>query len=167
MSGSNLGNWPVPNHQLDLAEKQARILNCPTDNSSVIVACLRTKSYEELGNSLGDFDVKFAFCYRFLLSLLITDCVFRSSVLTPFYCGIQLSSLMWAKRDSYRRIRLRWRRGMSLCTFHCWLASRRRSSLCKRSVKLNKKMLNSFLHYFRYSGVWGGVQSEGIQRKLR
>lgn len=56
MSGSIFGNWPVLNHQFDLAQKQARVLGCPHDTSANILNCLKTKSAQELGNSLSEFD---------------------------------------------------------------------------------------------------------------
>ncbi|KAF2888198.1 hypothetical protein ILUMI_17975, partial [Ignelater luminosus] len=55
MSASAFGQWPVKPHQFDLAQKQARILNCPDDTSANIINCLRTKPAEELGNSLPEF----------------------------------------------------------------------------------------------------------------
>ncbi|XP_028163835.1 venom carboxylesterase-6-like [Ostrinia furnacalis] len=55
ISGSPIGKEPLFHHQFDLAVKQAQILNCPYDNSSVIIDCLKSKSYRELGNSLFGF----------------------------------------------------------------------------------------------------------------
>lgn len=56
MSGSNVGNWPVPKHQLNLAQKQARLVGCPETNSKEIMKCLKTKSAKELGDSTLGFD---------------------------------------------------------------------------------------------------------------
>ena len=56
-SGSALGHWPLPRHQLDLAKKQARIVGCPDDNATVIIDCLRKTPAEELGNSFFQFAV--------------------------------------------------------------------------------------------------------------
>ncbi|KAI8423395.1 hypothetical protein MSG28_012545 [Choristoneura fumiferana] len=61
MSASPLGKAPLPNHQLDLAQKQARILNCPTNSSRAIVDCLKTKTWQEMGNSLLGFWDQFGF----------------------------------------------------------------------------------------------------------
>lgn len=57
MSSSPLGKWPVRTHQLELAQKQARLLNCPDDTSANIINCLKTKSAEEIGKSLPGFVV--------------------------------------------------------------------------------------------------------------
>ncbi|KAJ3646359.1 hypothetical protein Zmor_023949 [Zophobas morio] len=54
-SGSALGHWPLPRHQLDLAKKQARIVGCPDDNATVVIDCLRKTPAEELGNSFFQF----------------------------------------------------------------------------------------------------------------
>ncbi|KAB0802871.1 hypothetical protein PPYR_05057 [Photinus pyralis] len=56
MSGSSLGNWPVRPHQFEMAQKQARFVNCPDTDSESIYKCLKTKSAEEIGNSLYQFD---------------------------------------------------------------------------------------------------------------
>ncbi|KAK5649724.1 hypothetical protein RI129_000753 [Pyrocoelia pectoralis] len=55
MSGSALAQWEIPNHQFDLAQKQARLVGCPDDNSLNIVNCLKTKTAKELGDSLSGF----------------------------------------------------------------------------------------------------------------
>nr|AIY68330.1 putative integument esterase [Leptinotarsa decemlineata] len=55
MSGSPLGAWPLPTNQLDLAKKQAKFVGCPDDNAANIIKCLRTKTYNELGESLPKF----------------------------------------------------------------------------------------------------------------
>lgn len=54
-SGTPIGIFPLPNSQPEIAKKQARILNCPDDTTENIVKCLKTKSAEELGNSLPRF----------------------------------------------------------------------------------------------------------------
>lgn len=41
MSASALNNWVITENPLLLAQKQADILNCPTENSQVMVDCLR------------------------------------------------------------------------------------------------------------------------------
>ncbi|XP_063370711.1 juvenile hormone esterase-like [Cydia amplana] len=63
MSWSPMGKEPLPSHQLDLAQKQARFLNCPTNSSRAIVDCLKTKPWQEFGNSLETFWDKFGFGY--------------------------------------------------------------------------------------------------------
>ncbi|KAJ8708870.1 hypothetical protein PYW08_010252 [Mythimna loreyi] len=56
MSASPVGKELVqPTHQRHLAIRQAEILNCPTDNSSIIFDCLMTKPWKELGDSLPKF----------------------------------------------------------------------------------------------------------------
>lgn len=55
MSASIFGQWPIGNQQLKLAQKQARLVGCPDDTSEKIVTCLKTKSAEELGESLRGF----------------------------------------------------------------------------------------------------------------
>nr|AJN91192.1 carboxylesterase [Cnaphalocrocis medinalis] len=55
MSGSPIGNRPLPRDLFHLAVKQAELVNCPTDNSSVIIECLKTKPFRELGDSLFGF----------------------------------------------------------------------------------------------------------------
>ncbi|CAH0564912.1 unnamed protein product [Brassicogethes aeneus] len=54
-SGSYLGIYPLPKAQLQYAQKQAQILKCPDDTSENIIKCLKTKTAEELGNSLFQF----------------------------------------------------------------------------------------------------------------
>ncbi|KAJ2944878.1 hypothetical protein O0L34_g1767 [Tuta absoluta] len=55
ISGSPISKEPMPVHQKDLAEKQARILGCPTGSSKAIVDCLKTKPWRELGDSYPKF----------------------------------------------------------------------------------------------------------------
>lgn len=57
MSGSAHGNVILKTHQLDLAQKQARIVGCPDDNNANMMKCLRNASAEDLGNSLEQFRV--------------------------------------------------------------------------------------------------------------
>ncbi|XP_047998519.1 esterase E4-like isoform X2 [Leguminivora glycinivorella] len=61
MSASPMGKEPLPSHQMNLAQKQAKILNCPTNSSRAIVDCLKTKSWQEMGNSLLGFWDQFGF----------------------------------------------------------------------------------------------------------
>ena len=55
MSGSAFGQMPIPENQLDLAKKQAKILDCPDDTSANIVKCLKGKTADELGDSQPKF----------------------------------------------------------------------------------------------------------------
>ncbi|XP_060523214.1 uncharacterized protein LOC132700111 [Cylas formicarius] len=55
MSGSPTAQWPIKRDQLELARKQARLVGCPDDSPADIVECLKTKSADELGNSLPSF----------------------------------------------------------------------------------------------------------------
>lgn len=41
MSGSAAAQWDTPKHQLDLAKKQARLLNCPNDDVKEMMKCLK------------------------------------------------------------------------------------------------------------------------------
>ncbi|RZB40290.1 COesterase and/or Abhydrolase 3 domain containing protein, partial [Asbolus verrucosus] len=54
-SGSALGPWPLGKSQLEVAKRQARILGCPDSTPKEILDCLKTKSAEEIGNSLPQF----------------------------------------------------------------------------------------------------------------
>ncbi|KAK5641621.1 hypothetical protein RI129_010168 [Pyrocoelia pectoralis] len=58
MSGSIMGNYPVLSHQFDLAQKQARFVNCPDRNSEEIIECLKTKSATEIANTLDEFNTE-------------------------------------------------------------------------------------------------------------
>ncbi|KAK5641624.1 hypothetical protein RI129_010171 [Pyrocoelia pectoralis] len=55
MSGQVFGQLPIGNHQLHLAQKQARLVGCPDDTSENIMKCLRTKGAKELADSFGGF----------------------------------------------------------------------------------------------------------------
>ncbi|CAH0715111.1 unnamed protein product, partial [Brenthis ino] len=55
MSGSPIMSSPTPDNYYQLAVKQAELLNCPTTNSKVIIDCLKTKPWRELGDSLNSF----------------------------------------------------------------------------------------------------------------
>lgn len=41
MSGSATAQWDIPNHQLDLAQRQARIFNCPDHSLDDIMECFK------------------------------------------------------------------------------------------------------------------------------
>ncbi|EFA08586.1 juvenile hormone esterase-like [Tribolium castaneum] len=51
MSGSALGQMPIPTNQMNLAKKQAKVLECSDDNSANIIKCLKTKTANQLGES--------------------------------------------------------------------------------------------------------------------
>ncbi|RVE49202.1 hypothetical protein evm_006094 [Chilo suppressalis] len=55
MSASPMGPGPLPDNLYDVAVKQARLVGCPTDNSTVIMECLKNKPWRELGDSLYGF----------------------------------------------------------------------------------------------------------------
>lgn len=55
MSGSSLGNWPVPKNQLNVAKKQAKLVGCPEDNAANIIKCLKTKPAQEIAETLPKF----------------------------------------------------------------------------------------------------------------
>lgn len=71
MSGSPIFAFLSPDNLYHLAEKQARLLNCPTDNSKVIVNCLKTKTWRELGDSLDGFSVSFSLCFDKILIFIV------------------------------------------------------------------------------------------------
>lgn len=50
MSGAATAQWKLPKHQLEIAERQATILNCPTESIDSMMACL--KSVNVLNNVL-------------------------------------------------------------------------------------------------------------------
>ncbi|KAJ0171720.1 hypothetical protein K1T71_012483 [Dendrolimus kikuchii] len=60
MSGSPISQVVIPTKQPELAVRQARILNCPTDSNKAIIDCLKTKTAKEFGDSL---DQMFEFGY--------------------------------------------------------------------------------------------------------
>ncbi|XP_069355814.1 uncharacterized protein [Maniola hyperantus] len=55
MSGSPVYKGPTPDNLYHLAVRQAEILNCPTNNSKVIIDCLKTKPWRDIGSSLPGF----------------------------------------------------------------------------------------------------------------
>lgn len=55
MSDSATAQWPIAHEQLDLARRQAKIVNCPDDTPANIVKCLKTKPANDLGQSLPKF----------------------------------------------------------------------------------------------------------------
>lgn len=61
MSGSPLGIWPIPQNQLEVAKKQAKLVGCPDDTAANIIKCLKTKPANDLGQSLTKFKVRYLF----------------------------------------------------------------------------------------------------------
>ncbi|KAK4874276.1 hypothetical protein RN001_013636 [Aquatica leii] len=55
MSGAMFAQWPIENHQLYLAQKQARLVGCPDDTTENIITCLKKVPAEQLGNSFFGF----------------------------------------------------------------------------------------------------------------
>ncbi|XP_032512096.2 juvenile hormone esterase-like [Danaus plexippus] len=60
MSGSPISKAPLTTDLYQLAVKQAQLLDCPTNNSKIIIDCLKTKSWRDLGTSVLGF-YEFAF----------------------------------------------------------------------------------------------------------
>ncbi|XP_060661205.1 carboxylic ester hydrolase [Drosophila nasuta] len=52
MSGAATGQWSPPEHQMDVAKKQAALLQCTTENINEMLNCLRGKHYLEYANTL-------------------------------------------------------------------------------------------------------------------
>lgn len=42
MSGAATSQWKLPKHQLEIAERQAKILNCPIEPMDTMMACLKS-----------------------------------------------------------------------------------------------------------------------------
>ncbi|KAJ0171717.1 hypothetical protein K1T71_012480 [Dendrolimus kikuchii] len=55
VSGSPTSKVPSPSNRLDLAYKQARIVNCPTNDTRALYDCLKTKTWKELAGSFEGF----------------------------------------------------------------------------------------------------------------
>ncbi|GJQ73730.1 hypothetical protein Trydic_g14064 [Trypoxylus dichotomus] len=55
MSASGLGHSTLPTNQYDLAQKQARLLNCTDDSPTNIINCLKTKTAQEIADTLPGF----------------------------------------------------------------------------------------------------------------
>ncbi|PZC73332.1 hypothetical protein B5X24_HaOG200180 [Helicoverpa armigera] len=57
VSGSPTSKLPSPPDRIDLAIKQARVSNCPEDNTTALFYCLKNKSWKEIaGSMLGFFE---------------------------------------------------------------------------------------------------------------
>lgn len=41
MSGSAIAQWEIPTNQLELAKRQALLLNCPDENVQNMIKCLK------------------------------------------------------------------------------------------------------------------------------
>ncbi|XP_065371729.1 juvenile hormone esterase-like [Calliphora vicina] len=54
MSASPVSQFKYKTHQLDLAEKQARLLNCPVESTKEMVKCLKMKSMMDFVNTTKD-----------------------------------------------------------------------------------------------------------------
>lgn len=52
LSGAATAQWNIPENQIDLAEKLARVLNCPFYTSELILHCLKQKHSADIGNSM-------------------------------------------------------------------------------------------------------------------
>ncbi|EDW12231.1 juvenile hormone esterase [Drosophila mojavensis] len=52
MSGAATGQWSLPEHQMDVAKKQAALLQCNTRDLKEMMLCLREKHYLEYANTL-------------------------------------------------------------------------------------------------------------------
>ncbi|CAG9570537.1 unnamed protein product [Danaus chrysippus] len=60
MSGSPISKSPLSSDLYHLAVKQAQLLDGPTNNSKIIIDCLKTKPWRELGTSvLGFYEFTF------------------------------------------------------------------------------------------------------------
>lgn len=57
--GGPLGPWELPTNQLEIAKKQARLVNCTDDTSKNIVKCLKTVPAEKFDDTLFQFRVSY------------------------------------------------------------------------------------------------------------
>lgn len=57
MSGSDLTTELFPTEQKDIAEKQAKILNCPSNDTKEMIDCFNKKPVEDFSNSMSQFFV--------------------------------------------------------------------------------------------------------------
>lgn len=55
MSSSALGHVIIPTNQFDLAQKQARLVNCTDDTPINIINCLKMKTAQEIADTLPGF----------------------------------------------------------------------------------------------------------------
>lgn len=63
MSSSALGQVIIPTNQFDLAQKQARLVNCTDDTPISIIGCLKTKTAQEIADTLPGFLVMYCMVY--------------------------------------------------------------------------------------------------------
>lgn len=59
MSATDEGTAMVSRNQYDVAQKQARLLNCSDESPAAIISCLKTKSSQEIAESRPGFAVNF------------------------------------------------------------------------------------------------------------
>ncbi|KAG4073007.1 hypothetical protein HA402_009426 [Bradysia odoriphaga] len=52
MGGAATAQWKIPKHQLEIAERQAKILDCPIDSMDAMMDCLKSRPARDFGNSL-------------------------------------------------------------------------------------------------------------------
>lgn len=50
MSGAATSQWIVPPNQINLIERQARLLNCSTNSMHLMIDCLKTVSIKRQNN---------------------------------------------------------------------------------------------------------------------
>ncbi|XP_034181508.2 uncharacterized protein LOC117604963 [Osmia lignaria lignaria] len=55
MSGSLMNLEPFPTQQRNIAIKQAKLLNCPTNDSEAMVACMKTKPVQDFKDTMLQF----------------------------------------------------------------------------------------------------------------
>lgn len=51
MSGSAIAQWKIPENQLDLVQRSAAMVNCPTGEISVMISCLKRVDFRELAQT--------------------------------------------------------------------------------------------------------------------
>lgn len=89
MSASPFSQVVIGTEQKYLAERQAKLFNCPTDTSKEIIDCLKTKTWREIGDSLDNMFVS----SRSVVNLVLRHyCIFIVFNNTCAYC-----SHCWAK----------------------------------------------------------------------
>ncbi|XP_023287504.1 esterase FE4 isoform X2 [Orussus abietinus] len=59
MNGAPTFPEPLPTHQRDIAEEQAELLNCPTDTSSNMIRCLKTRAIDDFERTLSKLKRKY------------------------------------------------------------------------------------------------------------
>lgn len=84
MSASGLGQSVIPTNQFDLAQKQARLVNCTDDTPVNIINCLKTKTAQEIADTLPGFAVINILLKMFLVLLSFIIHIFRKSEVIQF-----------------------------------------------------------------------------------